>query len=332
MIDENESFQQIVEGKRVLFITTKNTDYIRNAQELRMLKTYADKLEIICSNKKKYVKRVLEVWHKLNRQIIDGNDVIFVGFAPQLVIPFKGYLLKNKIVVIDFFISVYDTLVCDRKIIKLKSFGAKLCHKLDEITLRRADHVIADTNAHAYFFASEFNTNLQKIETIYLEADPAIYFPRPQKKELELENKFVVLYFGSVLPLQGIDIILEAIRSLKDREDIFFDIIGPVSKKYSKPDQKNVRYIEWIDQEKLAEHIANADLCLAGHFSGNILKAKRTIPGKAYIYEMMGKTMILGDGSANHELFKEDKKHYFIEMGSVVALSEKICEICEKEK
>ncbi len=328
--DKHRRLQQIVEGKKVLFVTTKNIDYIRNAQEIRILKTYTDRLELLYSNKKNYIKRVLEIWRKFNKKNIEKNDVIFVGFAPQLVIPFKWYLLKNKVVVIDFFISVYDTLVCDRKKIKLKSFGAKFCHKLDEFTLNKANYVISDTNAHANFFATEFRADLQKIETIYLEADPTIYFPRLQKKEIGLQDKFVVLYFGSVLPLQGVDVILEAIRSLKNREDIFFDIIGPIPKKYDKPIQKNVRYIEWIEQKELAEHIANADLCLAGHFNENVMKAKRTIPGKAYIYEMMGKTMVLGDGAANHELFSEDEQHYFVEMGNAVALSKKICEICEK--
>ena len=98
-------------------------------------------------------------------------------------------------------------------------------------------------------------------------------------------NKYVVLYFGSVLPLQGVDVVLDAIKLLKNEKDIFFQVIGPISKKYSKPVQDNVEYIDWLEQKELAEYIANADLCLAGHFNGEIDKAKRTIPGKAYILD-----------------------------------------------
>ena len=41
-------------------------------------------------------------------------DLSFVGFAPQLVLPFFRRLRK-KPVIEDFFISLYDTLVQDRK-------------------------------------------------------------------------------------------------------------------------------------------------------------------------------------------------------------------------
>ena len=80
-----------------------------------------------------------------------------------------------------------------------------------------------------------------------------------------------------------------------------------------------------------SKHIAAADLCLAGHFSGNIMKAKRTIPGKAYIYEAMEKPMILGDGMANHELFNADEKHIFVEMGNPKALAGAIRDYFEYE-
>ena len=86
----------------------------------------------------------------------------------------------------------------------------------------------------------------------------------------------------------------------------------------------NIEYIRWLTQEQLAEYIARADLCLAGHFNADIEKASRTIPGKAYIYHAMQKPMILGDNPANHELFDSDSDTIFVKMGSAEALSEAI--------
>ena len=317
---------EIVKDKRVLFITTKNIDYIRNTQEIQILEKYSKSYELIYSEQKNYILRILSVWMKVINNKIKEKDIVFVGWSPQFVIPFVGYKFKDKFVVIDFFISVYDTLVCDRKIFRKKGLIAKVLHKWDEYTLLRCNHVITDTKAHADFFIDEFDGKRELFETIYLEADFKIYYPRPQNKPKELIDKFVVLYFGSILPLQGVDVVLDAIRELKDREDIYFDIIGPIPAKYNKPIQGNVCYTEWLSQEELAEHIVNADLCLAGHFSGDIEKAKRTIPGKAYIYEAMGKNMILGDCEANRELFKEDDKHVFVEMGNRGCLKNMILE------
>lgn len=320
------NFRKLIQGKRVLFITTKNIDYIRNTQEIRILQENAKYIEIIYSDKKNYALRILSVWNQVSRKKVADSDVVFCGFEPQFVVPFVGRKLKNKTIIIDFFVSVYDTLVCDRKKIKARSLIARFCHYVDKKTLEAADCVISDTMAHAQYFISEFGGNKDIFETLYLEADSKIYFPRQQKKPDSLKDKLVVLYFGSILPLQGIDVILDSIRMLKDRSDICFDIIGPIPDKYNKPLQGNVKYTNWLSQEELAERIAQADLCLAGHFSGNIEKARRTIAGKTYIYDMMDKTMILGKGEANYELFREDSKHRFVEMGNARELANRIME------
>ena len=60
-----------------------------------------------------------------------------------------------------------------------------------------------------------------------------------------------------------------------------------------------------------------------------IEKAKRTIPGKAYIYEAMQKKMILGDGCANRELYHEDERHFFVEMGNAEALANTVKHVYE---
>lgn len=316
---------KLINKKQVLFVTTKNIDYIRNTQEIRMLREHSERYQVISSCRKGYIGRIIEVWKKLVKYNMKNIDVVFIGFAPQLILPFFYLKLKKKIVVIDFFISVYDTLVHDRKIFKDAGLAARLSHRLDFITLKRADHVIADTNADAEYFIKEFEFEADKIETLYLEADPSIYYPREQHKRADLVNKFVVLYFGSILPLQGADIVLDAVKLLKNQEDIYFQIIGPISNKYRKPMQANVEYIDWLSQEELAEYIANADLCLAGHFNGEIDKARRTIPGKAYIYEAMERPMILGKNEANKEFFPEEKgKHSYIQMGNAKVLADKI--------
>lgn len=315
-----------LEGKKVLFITTKNIDYIRNSQEIKILAQRASSVTQIYSDKKKYIGRILEIWIQLLKVKWHDYDTIFVGFAPQLVFPFYCKF-SRKVVIIDFFISVYDTLINDRKKFGKKSVVAKCSHWLDKYVIKKADYIITDTRADAAYFIKEFQGNRAKFESLYLEADSAFYYEREQNKPRNLKDKFVVLYFGSILPLQGVEVVLKTVVSLRDRNDIYFQIIGPVSNEYEKPIQDNVEYIDWLPQGRLAEYIANADLCLAGHFSKDIDKARRTIPGKAYIYEAMGKRMILGENEANRELFHEDEKHFFVEMGKAEALEKAILEV-----
>lgn len=82
-----QQLEQMVRDRKVVFVTTKNIDYIRNVQEIRFLEQHAGRLRVICSHQKNYAVRILEVWWKL---LFAGRgfDVIFFGFAPQLVAPF----------------------------------------------------------------------------------------------------------------------------------------------------------------------------------------------------------------------------------------------------
>ena len=316
--------------KKALFITTKNLDYIRNIQEIYLLeKDYT--LTIVGSNDKKYIKRLLKVYRILLFKSVKEYDLIFVGFAPQLVLPFFSHKFKNKEIVMDFFISVYDTMIFDRKKFKQRGLIAKFCKWIDKKTFKHVDTIICDTNAHGDYFSCEFDIPREKFHTLYLNADENVYYPRPQKKPDELKNKFIVLYFGSILPLQGVDVILKMLESFVKDDRFYFYIIGPLKSEYKRVDSDNIEYIEWLSQAQLAEYIARADLCLAGHFNSEIGKAKRTIPGKAYIYKAMKKRMILGDNSATRELFSEGMEDiYFVKMGDSEALADKIRQIYDQ--
>lgn len=326
---------QYIQNRRVLFITTKNTDYLRNTQEINLIKEHALSYRIIGSGSRCYPVRILTVWFLVLVTPVSHFDTVFAGFAPQLILPVFSFKFRKADIVEDFFISMYDTFCCDRQKVNPRGLPGKLLHLVDEAALRHADSVICDTDAHGRYFADEFHISPEKLHTLYLQADSSVYYPRESGKPEALRDKYVVLYFGSILPLQGIDVVLKAMDALKARQDLYFYCIGPIrSKKLQalKPISPNVEYIDWLPQEKLAAYIAQADLCLAGHFNGSIEKAKRTIPGKAYIYQAMEKPMIVGDSPANHELFENDGRVSFVEMGNAGALAAEILRLSESRQ
>lgn len=315
--------------KKLLFITTKNLDYIRNTQEIRLIEedNGGIKPDIIGNYGKSYIKRLLSVYYKIITTDFGKYDEIFVGFAPQLVIPlfsgkFKRFRKRGGRLSIDFFISVYDTFVCDRKRFPKGSLPAGISRYVDKKSIAAADRIIVDTKAHGRYFCEEFGADSGKMQVLYLEADKKIYYPHRVDKPDEYKGKKVVLYFASVLPLQGVPVVLEAAGYLKDDEDIHFVIIGPVKDKVI---QKNITCIDWLTQQELSDAIAYADVCLAGHFNADIEKASRTIPGKAYIYRAMEKPMILGDNQANRELFDDCMEGItFCKMGDPLSLAQAI--------
>lgn len=322
-------FQEL-KNKKVLFLTTKNLDYLRNTQELRLLREEAEQVSVIGAKDKSYPIRLLKVFFKLLFTSCKKYDAAFVGFAPQLIVPFFGFKFKKVDLYIDFFISMYDTLCFDRKKFSPDSFVGKRLLSLDKKTLKQADVVICDTKAHGKYFCQELGADPDKMRVLYLEADESIYYPRHGAKPKEAQGKFTVLYFGSVLPLQGIDIVLDAMDRLKDDSRFCFYFIGPIGQEIQQPQGENIHYRHWLSQEELAQYIDFSDLCLAGHFNAEIQKAQRTIPGKAYLYRAVKKPMILGENPANHELYSEQEEGiYFVDMGSGEKLAEKIKKIAE---
>jgi glycosyltransferase involved in cell wall biosynthesis len=319
MINDSD-FKEIIKDKKILFIATKNKDYLRIKQEITLLKKYAKNVDIIISLNKNYFIRLIYVyWHIIC--YFKNYDIVFIGFAPQLLFPFIRWKFRNKTIIIDFFISLYDTFVFDRKKFKNKTLFANFLFWLDKHTIKRSDYVVCDTIEHSKYFIEEFGAKEEKIYILYLNADSRYYYPVKVEKPEFLKNKFTVLYFGSVLPLQGLDIVIEAINQIKD-EKIFFLLIGPLSNKMrNQITNKNIKLIEWISQEELAKYISYSDLCLAGHFASSIKKAKRTIPGKAYIYEAMNKKMVLGDNLANKERYSYHNDNVlFVPMGKADSL------------
>ena len=321
--------KQLIKGKRVVFITTKDLEYIRNQQEIKLLKSEASDLLIIGSDNKSYFWRILKVYLQIIFTNFTVYDTVFIGFAPQLILPFLSWKFRKNTVIEDFFISFFDTLCCDRKKFHEDSFAGKVLLWLDKRTLRLADLVICDTKTHGKYFCDALGCDPQKLHVLYLEADLSIYYPR--KKSRAEDGITHVLYFGSVLPLQGVDVIMKAVELLSCKSDLSFEIIGPV-RDNMRVISDNVKYISWLSQPELAEHIANADLCLAGHFSGSIEKGKRTIPGKAYIYEAMKKPMILGENPANRERYVEGKDIWFVKMGDANALADMIVKASDQIK
>lgn len=321
-----ELFEQY-RGKRIAFITTKNLSYIRNTQELDLLQRYGEEVRIIGSNQNNYFSRLVYVWSRIIFESFSRYDVIFVGFAPQLVCPFFAWKFPVE-PHIDFFISLYDIFVNDRKKCRPGGVCARLLKYLDRRTAELARYIVCDTKAQGDYFRDALGARKDREVVLYLRANPKIYYPREANKRRELRKKYVVLYFGSILPLQGVEVILECIKLLRQKKEIYFQIVGPIKEK-AEGVSGNVEFIPWLEEEELAGYIAAADLCLAGHFNAEIDKAKRTIPGKAYIYEAMGKPMILGDNPANRELFTEDQRHFFVEMGNAGSLADRI-ETCFK--
>lgn len=313
---------------KVLFISGREATYTRNSVILKGLK--ANGVEIIeCTDSSKsYLLRYPKVLLQFILKMRDDFDIIFIGFLGQPLVPIIKKL-SNKPIVFDAFLSTYDTMCYDRKKLKPNSVGGRFFYWLDKRSCELADKVLLDTNAHIDYFVNTFGLNRDNFQRLFVGADDSIFYPIDLDEDKTI---FRVFYYGTYLPLQGIEYIIKAAKKLEAYKDIKFKIVGKgmeykkIMKLVQKSDVNNIEFVDWIPYKKLSLEIAKADVCLGGHFS-KIDKAKRVISGKTYQFIAMKKPVIIGDNPANKELFEHRKNAMLVEMANADALADAILEL-----
>ncbi len=291
-----------------------------------------NEVKVIASEYKLYSFRILDVVSRylfINKKAF---DYIFIGFLAQPLFSILYYFTKKPIIC-DIFISLYDTLCFDRKKLSANSFLGKFACWLDYFCCKKSIMLITDTNAHSLYFQESFSCNPSKIRVVYLSVEKNIFYPRDENLPPQ-NNKFNIFYYGSVLPLHGIEYILKAAKLLENDRKIFFTLIGPIEKYYKHLLGQlyliNTDFVPWVPYAVLPEYISKADLCLGGPF-GITDKAKRVIAGKSYQFATMKKPIILGDNVANHEIFTHEQNCIMVKMGDEQSLAHAIQQLKQDE-
>jgi glycosyltransferase involved in cell wall biosynthesis len=252
------------------------------------------------------------------------HDAVVVGYLGHIDVLFLAPFarLRQIPIIFDAFFSLYDTAISDWGIAKRDSVLSRLFHFLDRVACNLASMVLVDTKAQKEFFCKEFKLPESKVYWLYVGADDSIFVPilRSQRSD-----NFRVLYIGNYVPLHGVSVILEAARLLA-RENIEFWLVGdnhgtdPVLQaRINALDHTRVRFFGWMPPEELRARIAQADVCF-GVF-GTSEKAKRVIPGKAFLALAMAKPLITGDSQAAREFFKDGETAILCETGNPHALA-----------
>lgn len=311
---------------RILFLCGREIDYPRNQILLRAFESIGE-VNLVAEQgvKSSIILRSIRVlFRALPKLLFNKFDFIFIGFYGYLLVPFSK-LAKQTPVLFDAFVSNFDTLISDRKVASEKSLLAKIALRLDRIGCSIADIVLVDTHAHAKYFSNTLGIPSEKIIALPVGAIDTIFFPRPTQKHNKTIN---VLYYCTYLPVHGAPVVVEAANLIKN-ENIQFKIIGMgpeysiVEKMIESMNLTNIQLQPDLPIHKIADEIANADICLGGHF-GNSPKAERTIPGKIYQILAAGKPVIATNTEANRELLIHLENAYLCSAANSYALAEAI--------
>jgi glycosyltransferase involved in cell wall biosynthesis len=252
-------------------------------------------------------------------------DVCFAGFYGQPLAVMLAALQRRPIV-LDAYVSTFDTLCHDRRWFGPRSLPGRLAYWIDWRGCGLATHLVTDTCAHATYFAETFHVPREKVTTVYVGCDESVFYPRqPVRHRQGIE----VFFYGAYLPLHGTDVIVQAAHLLRQRAEIRFVIGGDgpqraaIAQLIRDLDLHNVDCVGWIPLQQVPGHIARADICLGGHFS-MVPKAARVISTKSFQFLAMRKATIVGDNPATRELLAHGQHAYSVPMGDPQALADAV--------
>ncbi len=222
--------------------------------------------------------------------------------------------LFRKKLVVEPYISLYDTFVGDRKLIIDGSRKAKVALEKDRLALIKSDYVIHTSSCELNYWGKIISASI----------DPNKIFVAPlcntlnlvAKRHFRQDGVLRICWWGTFIPLHGLDNILKAMRILKEQEvqftcnlfgvdNAFFSVYE--QKIYSNQLENHVflrKDLNFSDNSLPVHLVDNCDLAL-GIF-GNTDKARNAVPNKLVEALSMGIPTLTMNSPALQEFFKPE--------------------------
>jgi glycosyltransferase involved in cell wall biosynthesis len=308
---------------RVLYFGTYERDYPRNAEVMSALRGAG--VEVIERNTPVWEGRrdnwaarwgpamrlaVAELRLRISPR--DTFDAVVVGYPGHFDVPRARRVAGKRPLVFNPLVSLHETLVSDRKRFRQGRFAAWLLLAVDRRALRLPDLVVADTEANADFLAELAEIPRSRVRVCLVGAEDRLFHAgwRP-------DEPFRVLFVGKLIPLHGLETILEAARLAPELE---IRVIGSGQHdKLMESRPENVEWVQWVEYEELPREYWGAG-CALGVF-GTSGKAQRVIPNKAFQALACGTPLITADTPGARELLTDGETALLVPAGDPAALA-----------
>lgn len=279
----------------------------------------------IVRNKWRGIIRYIEVILKLIKtRLLINPDVYIVTFRGYEILPFVLIIGFRKKVIFDEFINLVEWVTYEHRKLKAGSLGDKVLMVVYRFMLQKTTKIITDTKSHAEYSADLMSVPISKYWVVPVGNDESVF--ANVKTQNKKNDGFNVLYYGSMLPLHGVDVVIDAMGLLRG-ENISLTLIGGNRNTEKAADDAiksglNIQYKKWVDFEDLPRYIKESDICLAGPFGGTV-QAQYVITGKAYQFLYMSHPIIIGENKESH-IFNNKKDAIIVKQSNPKELAKAI--------
>lgn len=306
---------------RALYFGTYDRAYPRNAQVISALR--AAGVEVVEAHSAVWgrhnwsvgmgqLARLARAETRLARQGARDADVVIVGYPGHFDVPAARRVARGRPLVFNPLVSLHDTLVSDRGRFRAGTGAAMVVRQIDRIAFSRSDVVVADTATHARFFRETFRLAPERVEVALVGAEDRLFRPGWYPDE-----GFHALFVGKLIPLHGLETILEAARLVPE---VPFRVVGDGQLAgVLEGAPPNVERVGWVEYDLLPGHYQRAG-CALGVF-GTSEKAGRVIPNKAFQALACGTALVTADTPGARELLTDGRDALLVPPGDPEALA-----------
>jgi glycosyltransferase involved in cell wall biosynthesis len=190
--------------------------------------------------------------------------------------------------------------------------------RIDRAALTYADLVLADTPQHARYFEAEYRVSPERCAVVPVGFDDSLFQPLPEPEVAP----FRVAFFGSYLPLHGVETIVAAALRLRNSGVRFLLVGGGQTFEQARAAQAAGAPVEiapTLVPGALVERLRSAHVIL-GIF-GTTAKAARVVPNKVYQGMALQRAVITADTAALRDFFVPEEHLIAVPPGDDAALA-----------
>jgi colanic acid biosynthesis glycosyl transferase WcaI len=263
-------------------------------------------------------------------------DVV-IATSPQLLVGLSGWwLARSKRV--PFIFEVRD-LWPESLVAVGMGNGESLLHrslsKIAGFLYRKSDRIVVVTPAFKDYLIENWHVPVEKIVIVENGVEQNLFSPHAPndlRKELGVEDKFVVCYVGTMGMAHGLETMVEAAARLRDTApQVLFLLIGEgvdkeriMAMAHSRG-LTNLRFIDQQSREKIPAYICASDACLVLLRKTELFKT--VIPTKMLEFMSCARPVILGVDGQARKIMEEAQAGIFVEPENAADLVEAVTQL-----
>lgn len=230
---------------------------------------------------------------------------------------------RRKQMVWDIFISPYDTVVNDRRLVGRYHPASLALYMIEWIASRLVHRPFLDTQAHASRVEALLGLPAGAIGVVPLGTDPARFPPRTGQPTLH--DPLRAFFYGQYIPLHGLETVVRAAQQLESEGiPVRWQLAGTGQEQHritvlaASLGVTTVEQLGWVPAADLPHYIQEADVGL-GIF-GTSAKALTVVPNKVFELSATQTPIITADSPAMREFAQGHPWIRLVEPGSPESL------------